>query len=301
MTVQPTQNVGISARLNPSGDTLARAFVWGMASTVPNLDAAGFAPTLNDALFQAFASAIKAHPFDFLGVYCPDEAFTNLLAEFNPYEHVRVNAWSEFTSHGRLARAAGTVARDRLVLEYGPTVMTAIDGIPDDHEGMPPLMIATDGSHSRTSSAWAWITESGLHGSGAGRTLNPLAAEILAIKHALKHAPKKRPVILLSDSKWAISHARRVQQDPKCSAMLECQGLSLSVLTTTMSLIRKRENVTYKWVKGHAGNPLNEAADRLAVHTRRCHEGKLELTADVVASIVTDMMDATAFPLKIAS
>ena len=29
--------------------------------------------------------------------------------------------------------------------------------------------------------------------------------------------------------------------------------------------VYKRHNVTFKWVKGHAGNPLNERCDQLAV------------------------------------
>ena len=44
---------------------------------------------------------------------------------------------------------------------------------------------------------------------------------------------------------------------------------------------------------GHAGNPLNEAADRLAVHARRCHEAGLPVTGDVVTQIITDMLTAT--------
>lgn len=33
-----------------------------------------------------------------------------------------------------------------------------------------------------------------------------------------------------------------------------------------VSLVRDRGDVEFEWVKGHSGHPMNEAADRLAVH-----------------------------------
>ena len=49
-------------------------------------------------------------------------------------------------------------------------------------------------------------------------------------------------------------------------------------------------NISYEWVRGHNGHPLNELADRLAVLARRNREmGVDELTnARMIASIRQD-------------
>ncbi|MGV8910714.1 MAG: ribonuclease H family protein, partial [Propionicimonas sp.] len=214
MSIQPTQYAGIAAVLNPTPDTLDRTYAWGMASTVSHLALSGFAPTLDDALFQAFSSAITAHPLDFLMVYCPDESFAGRLAEFNPYTNVRIAEWTINSHAGQLAKAGRYLAQDLLTEVNGPEVCPVVN-LRGDTASLAPLTIATDGSHGRASSAWAWVSSDGHYRSGAGKSLNPLSAEVLAIREALKAAPKFRPVILLSDSKWAISHARRVQQDPQ--------------------------------------------------------------------------------------
>jgi ribonuclease HI len=300
MLAQPTQHAGIAAILNPTAESVARAYAWGMASTVPELTVSGFAPTLNDALFQAFASAVTEHPLDFLMVYCRDESFSNRLAELNPYVHVRVAQWSQKTRCGQLAVAGRKAAGDLLAFEYGPEVLRRPLDDEDDAD-LAPLLIATDGSRSKSSSSWAWVTSGGRHDSGAGPARNPLCAEILAIKEALQAAPRLRPVVIVSDSKWAVSHARSVRRNPECGALHECRGLPAAVRSATQVLIRKRTNVTYRWVQGHAGNPLNEAADRLAVHTRRCHEADMPVIGDVVNQIIAEMLAATAVPLEVGS
>ena len=292
MAGQPTHHAGIAAVLNPAAESTARTYAWGMASTLPELSVSGFAPTLDDALFQAFASAVSSHPLDLLMVHCRDESFSNRLAELNPYQHVLIAEWTQRTHCGRLTVAGRKAAGELLALEYDPEDLYVAADL-EDNPLMATLLIATDGSHSRSSSSWAWVTGGGRHASGVGPARNPLCAEVLALGEALKAAPRLRPVVLLSDSKWAVSHARSVRQDPGCSALLECQGLPAAVLGATQVLIRKRMNVTYRWVRGHAGNPLNEAADRLAVHTRRCHEAGLPVTDDVVTQIITDMLTAT--------
>ena len=293
MAGQPTQHAGIAAVLNPAAESMARTYAWGMASTLPELTVSGFAPTLDDALFQAFASAVSSHPLDLLMVYCRDESFSNRLTEFNPYQHVMIAEWTQKTHCGQLTVAGRKAAGELLALQYDPEDLCVPADVRDDAL-MATLLIATDGSHSKSSSSWAWVTSSGGYASGAGPAHNPLCAEVLALGEALKAAPRLRPVVLLSDSKWTVSHARSVRQDPGCSALLECQGLPAAVLCATQVLIRKRMNVTYRWVRGHSGNPLNEAADRLAVHTRRCHEAGLPVTGDVVTQIIADMLTATA-------
>lgn len=295
MAGEPTQHAGIAAVLNPAAESVARTYAWGMASTVPALTVSGFAATMDEALFEAFASAVSSHPLDLLMVYCRDESFSNRLAQFNPYEHVMVAQWSQKTHCGQLTVAGRKAAGELLALEYGPEDPSGVANL-EDEAVMATLMIATDGSHSKSSSAWAWVTSSGRHGSGAGPARNPLCAEILALGEALRAAPRLRPAVLISDSKWAVSHARSVRQDPGCSALMECQGLPAAVLGATQVLIRKRTNVTYRWVRGHAGNPLNEAADRLAVHTRRCHEAGLPVTGEVVTQIIADLLAGTATP-----
>lgn len=40
-----------------------------------------------------------------------------------------------------------------------------------------------------------------------------------------------------------------------------------------IDLVRKRDDVTFRWVKGHSGDPMNERVDRLALEAARTQQG----------------------------
>ncbi len=40
-----------------------------------------------------------------------------------------------------------------------------------------------------------------------------------------------------------------------------------------IDLVRKRDDVTFRWVKGHSGDPMNERVDLLALEAARTQQG----------------------------
>lgn len=109
--------------------------------------------------------------------------------------------------------------------------------------------------------------------SGGFRMTTNNRMEMTACIVALKEvAGSGRPIVLYSDSsylvnginkgwakKWRAKGWRKSDGTPALNPDL--WGELLDILET--------ENVTFKWVKGHAGNPLNERCDQLAVATSR--------------------------------
>ena len=92
--------------------------------------------------------------------------------------------------------------------------------------------------------------------------------EMTAVIMALKAIKRDCKVILHSDSKYIVDSVTKgwVFGWQKKGWMRTPQEKALNVdLWKEMLPLLKQYNVTLKWVKGHANNPGNEAADRLSV------------------------------------
>ena len=156
-----------------------------------------------------------------------------------------------------------------------------------------PLTVAVDGSRSRLGAgAWAWINENGHWDSAAGEYTSPLHTEVAAIAAALGAHRADRPLHILCDSRDAIAHATRALTGEPIA-----EHTNNSVARILASIARKHagREVTLEWVKGHNGHPLNDRADRLAVHTRRTEGQKLpefEKVAAAIADLATDLIPA---------
>jgi len=145
----------------------------------------------------------------------------------------------------------------------------ALAGIDPDAPAapQPELVIAVDGSRSRAGDgSWAWISEEGQWRTGVGRYSSILQAELIAINAALSAAPQGRPLRILCDSRDAIRHATRALRGEPVDPNLT--NAAARVVAAIARDHRERD-VAIEWVKGHNGHPLNDRADRLAVHARR--------------------------------
>lgn len=139
----------------------------------------------------------------------------------------------------------------------------------DEHEALPELVVATDASKSfrRKGVGVACVSSEGRHQQKVHpRTGSVLAGELLAIALAIKTF-RHRKLHILTDSKHAIaclkaSHAELVTNGG---------GEVLTNVDDIHRLLHGRD-VRISWVRGHAGHPLNEIADRLAVSARRTFE-----------------------------
>ena len=150
------------------------------------------------------------------------------------------------------------------------------------HYVAPPmgaLVIYTDGACSGNPGpgGWAWATAPDGEPHGAGgevRTTNQ-RMEIFAVLDALRtHASladehgSPMPIEIVSDStyvvncfrdKWWVKWERNGWQNSKKQAVA-----NVDLWKPLIELVRNN-NVTFRWVKGHSGDRLNDLVDRLAV------------------------------------
>lgn len=123
------------------------------------------------------------------------------------------------------------------------------------------------------------------------------AGELAAIRRGLQSTLGHHPVLregigdlkVLTDSKAALEVLERVatgtlQPFDDTDSVAECKRILGSA---------RGVNISYEWVRGHNGHPLNELADRLAVLARRNREmGVDEVTnARMIAAIRQDAKD----------
>jgi ribonuclease HI len=162
-----------------------------------------------------------------------------------------------------------------------------------------PITVATDGSYKLTVGekvikpmSWSYLTTNGLYGVGTsmvpGKLIGEkrwLQAELRAIAAALKAVGSDHPVTLLSDSKaaldmiflWRDGH----QVMPRDYDLERSGGRESTLARLAQRVYRDRDLIEPRWIRGHSGHPLNEAADTLAKMARAWAAG--ELTRDDVA------------------
>ncbi|MGM0930081.1 MAG: ribonuclease HI [Actinomycetota bacterium] len=161
--------------------------------------------------------------------------------------------------------------------------------------------IATDASRGRQSRwvghGWVLCFEGGatpVLGHKAIERGNVLEGELRAIRLGLAAARHtysgtldgRSAVVVSSDSQAAL----RMVTDPHfkpASANGHCTDEVQRILELT-----RHADVDFRWVKGHAGDPLNTIADRMAVLSRRAHEAGLSFDqiARLAQSVREDAM-----------
>ena len=86
---------------------------------------------------------------------------------------------------------------------------------------------------------------------------------------------EKGPIVLHSDSKYVINGLTKGwAQNWKKKNWVKSDGkpaMNADMWARLLDLQAKLD-ITFKWVKGHAGNPLNERCDQLANKTARGKE-----------------------------
>lgn len=114
-------------------------------------------------------------------------------------------------------------------------------------------------------------------------------AELTAILRALDIAPRHRDVTIVTDSRYAIDcvtvwhkNWQRNNWTTKDGKPVENKDLVESVLVNIEERAQLKVKTLFEWVKGHAKDPGNEAADRLAVNG--AHRGVAEKAEALEAS-----------------
>ncbi|KAJ6032536.1 Ribosomal protein L9/RNase H1 N-terminal [Penicillium herquei] len=98
-------------------------------------------------------------------------------------------------------------------------------------------------------------------------------AELTAILRAIDIAPRHRDVTIFTDSKYSIDcvtvwfiNWRRNNWMTKDKKPVENRDLVESILVKIEERQELKVKTLFQWIKGHANDPGNEAADRLAVN-----------------------------------
>ncbi|MGC8466264.1 MAG: ribonuclease H family protein [Acidimicrobiales bacterium] len=119
---------------------------------------------------------------------------------------------------------------------------------------------------------WAWVRADGAHGSGGESPTTNQRMELTAVIEALSANPGG--VVIVSDSTYVINCFKdRWWQKWQRTGWRNSKGepvANADLWRRLIPLVTEREpEVTFRWVKGHAGTPLNEAADQLAQQEAR--------------------------------
>jgi len=114
---------------------------------------------------------------------------------------------------------------------------------------------------------WAWAVLDGAQGSGHDPATTNQRMEIRAALEAVRALPG--PLVVVSDSTYVVNcfknswwtgwHARGWLNSAKKPVA------NRDLWEPLIDLVTARGDVTFRWVKGHSGHPMNDLVDRLAV------------------------------------
>ncbi|TKA64464.1 hypothetical protein B0A49_07084 [Cryomyces minteri] len=102
-------------------------------------------------------------------------------------------------------------------------------------------------------------------------------AELTAISRAIEIAPRDRDIVIFSDSNYAINCVTEWYKKWRLSGWINSSGKPVDNKDLVESIVNKIEErindygvqTIFKWLKGHANDPGNVAADELAVQGAR--------------------------------
>lgn len=138
--------------------------------------------------------------------------------------------------------------------------------------------VATDGSSlgNPGPGGWAWVTEDGEQGSAGARRSTNNRMELRAVIEALESIGDNE-VRILTDSEYVVNVFTEWLEGWRTRGMRTSNGRPVENqdLIERADRLMKDRRVEFVWIKGHAGHPLNEAADRLANAAARRAKQKL--------------------------
>lgn len=172
-------------------------------------------------------------------------------------------------------------------IETHPTGSAYGEGLAVPAPAPPParqtVSIHTDGACSGNPGPGGWgaLLQLGKH----KKTLSGFAAEttnnrmeMLAAIHALEALKRPCRVVLVTDSSYLRDGITRWIHQWKRRQWRKADGKAVANvdLWKRLDAARQPHEVTWNWVKGHAGDPGNEAVDELARQAiRKGQEGEL--------------------------
>ncbi len=135
--------------------------------------------------------------------------------------------------------------------------------------GSEATEVFTDGACSGNPGpgGWAWVTEDGRHDSGGEAATTNQRMEITAALQAVRALDG--PLVVVSDSTYVVNCFRdgwwRGWRRRGWVNTAKKPVKNRDLWEPLVDLVEARGDVTFRWVKGHSGHPMNDKADELAV------------------------------------
>ncbi len=123
---------------------------------------------------------------------------------------------------------------------------------------------------------WAWAIPGGRYASGSSEATTNQRMEVTAALEAVRAI--EGPLRIVSDSTYVVNCFRDrwwegwLRRDWKNSKKEPVANRDL--WEPLIELVRRRGDVTFAWVKGHSGDPMNDLVDRLAVEAAMGQVGR---------------------------
>jgi ribonuclease HI/uncharacterized phage-like protein YoqJ len=139
-------------------------------------------------------------------------------------------------------------------------------------------VVYTDGACSGNPGpgGWAWAVPDGPFASGAEAHTTNQRMEIIAVLEAVRALDG--PLDVVSDSTYVVNCFRdRWWEGWLRKGWKNSQNKPVAnrdLWEPLVDLVRERGDVTFRWVKGHSGDPMNDLVDRLAVEAAVEQEGR---------------------------
>lgn len=141
--------------------------------------------------------------------------------------------------------------------------------------GPKPTIVYTDGAclGNPGPGGWAWAVPQGAFASGAAPRTTNQRMEVTAVLEALRALDGPDGVRVVSDSTYVVNCFRDrwwegwLRRGWTNSARKPVANRDL--WEPLVELVRERGNVTFRWVKGHSGDVMNDLVDELAVTAAR--------------------------------
>ena len=149
-----------------------------------------------------------------------------------------------------------------------------------DQEPVPvpaATVVYTDGACSRNPGpgGWAWAVPRGRYATGARPRTTNQRMEIMAVLEAAKALDG--PLEVVSDSTYVINCFRdRWWEGWLQSNWTNSQKrpvVNRDLWEPLIAIVRQRD-ITFRWVRGHSGDPMNELVDQLAREAGRTQQGR---------------------------
>ncbi|MGW4364831.1 ribonuclease H family protein [Nocardia takedensis] len=163
------------------------------------------------------------------------------------------------------------------------------------------IIVSTDGSCLRNPGGaigWAWVNHEGGSGHGGAPTGTNQVAELRAILEAILAHPGSEPLLIESDSLYAIKCSSEWVSGWRMNGWRTSTGAPVKNVDLVRQIDRAISGrpgpVRFRWVRGHVGNYFNEQADALAGQAAR------EIAAAVaVGEVPTVELPAVTLPAVI--